>query len=155
MKKRGKVFPIGKKADTTHELYFAIIQVLIALFVLGVMLAYVDSIKDDSSFEKVYLSKDFALLVNVVYAAPGEVFYQYYSENIDLSKYFFNLKNQKASVEEAKEGEILSGQHPYGEDLSYSVKNPTVSGKKQFTIFKTDKEFGLDKPAAGSLEKNE
>ena len=145
MKKRGKIFFIGKKADVTHELYFVTAQVSIAMFILWVLLSYVDSIKEDTLFEKIYLSKDIALIADMIYAAPGSVLYEYSNEKADLSKYSFNFESQKLSVQEIKEGEELSIEHPYAQDLNYNTKNLKLSGEPKFVIFKSDKEFGTEK----------
>ena len=145
MKKRGKFLFTGKKADVTHELYFIIAQVSIALFILWVLLAYVDSIKEDTLFEKIYLSKDLALITNTIYAAPGNVFYEYSNEKANLSKYSFNFESQKVSVQEIKKGEVLSIEHPYSQDLNYNTKNLKLSSEQKFVISKSGEGFGIEK----------
>jgi len=155
MKKRGKRISFSKKADVTHEVYFTIIQVLIALFILFTLLRYVDSIGDDSLFEKIHLSKDLALVTNIIYAAPGDVLYTYSNEKIDLSKYAFNLENQKVTVNGINEGEELSKSHAYGEDLNYASKNLKLSNEEDFVISNINDEFSLEYSQASNLDENE
>jgi len=66
----------GRKGSTQRS-YFVMID-LILLFLIAVgFLAFVAQVSSSTLFEKNYLARDLALLVDTAYAAPGSVNYLY------------------------------------------------------------------------------
>lgn len=76
-KKRGKAFVFNGKKGITHDLFFNVFGLLLAFIVALALFNFVNDIIKQSIFEKNYLARDLALVVNTLYAAPGEVVYIY------------------------------------------------------------------------------
>ena len=142
MKKRGKKLLFSKKADVTVELLFVLIQLILALAIYAALQNYVKSVEDDTLYEKYYLSKDLALFLNTLYASPGEVHYEYSNEELDLSRFIFDFKNQKVVVKEIAE-EAIPIEHPYGEDKNLEWKSEDISQSDKIVFVKTDKKLEI------------
>ena len=141
MKKRGKAL-FFKKADVTVELLFVLIQLILALAIYAALQNYVNSVEDDTLYEKIYLSKDLALFLNTLYAGPGEVNYVYSNEKLDLSRFIFDFKNQKVVVKETAE-KAIPIKHPYGEDKNLEWMSEGVSNSDKIIFVKTDKKLEI------------
>ncbi len=84
MKKRGQI---------THEIYFIMMEVFIALAVAFFLFKYVNLVVEDTTLERTILSRDLALLSNTVYSAPGNLVYTYESRtNLSMFDYAFTKK---------------------------------------------------------------
>ena len=138
MKKRGRFGLFLSKKGQSNEVYHVLIQVAIALAVYLILQAYIDSVSKDTLFEKVYLAKDSGFLMNSIYSAPGEINYIYKNELVELNKFAFSFKNQKASVDETESKGKLTAYQPYAEDLNapYSCSD---AGNSDSIIFSKNK----------------
>ncbi len=129
MQKKGcKFFKAG-----TITLENMIIHTVMVLLVIGVYLilqSYVNSIENDTEFHKIFLSRDMALLMSTLYAAPANVEYDYSLDSLDISKFNFEFKRSDARednpIVSVGSGEIAKI-YPYGgmenDNVKYSVKN--------------------------------
>ena len=138
MKKRGtykKIF-LHKKAQD-NEIYHILIQILIAIMVYWALQSYIDSVAKDTLFEKLYLSKDIALLINTIYGGPGEVNYLYTNIKAELNTFEFDFKEQKASVNEFDSKGKLVVEQPYGEDLNFPYSGQKLVKPDQISFSKT------------------
>ena len=138
MKKRAvcrRLFLFRK--SQTNEVYHVLIQVAIALAVYLTMQAYIDSVSKDTLFEKVYLSKDSGLLMDTVYASPGELNYEYKNDLVGLNRFKFSFKGQKASVNEAEGKSKLTAGQPYGEDTNAPYSGNDISSSDNIVFSKT------------------
>ncbi|MCP3683004.1 MAG: hypothetical protein GY861_09965 [bacterium] len=107
-KKRGQV-----TIETMIELFLA------TLIVIGLM-TYVGNATSDTTFHKMFLARDVALLLDSVYAAPGDVDYIYY---LGENTFRFDIGESKVVVSEL-DG-TRSKSYTYAEDSL--MTNPTWS----------------------------
>ena len=70
---------LGKRGITATLLWTIIALVLIALIAATFML-FIKDVKENTYFQKTYVAKDLALLLNKIQASPGEVQYHYFQE---------------------------------------------------------------------------
>ncbi len=91
--KRGIVFSCKK--GMTHELFFNVFELVLASIVLLALLFFVHGIAKQTIFEKNYLARDLAVLLNAVYAAPGELTYKY---NENAAGFTFDFASGKVDV---------------------------------------------------------
>ncbi|NQV09291.1 N-acetylmuramoyl-L-alanine amidase [Candidatus Woesearchaeota archaeon] len=96
MRKRG-LFS-SKKGEVNEELFFFIAELILTVMVFVILLAYVNSIRDNTLLEKNYLARDVALMVDSVYAAPGKINVGYSFGSIDLLDFSFGFNEQRAGV---------------------------------------------------------
>ncbi|MBI4439378.1 hypothetical protein HY638_00230 [Candidatus Woesearchaeota archaeon] len=113
-------------------------DLIMGALVLLVGLAYVNTIIDNSFYDKIYLSRDLAITINTIYTAPGNVDYTYFKDNIDLSKYTFTLKQGQIGVVGGKEGE-LALYYPFGYSTLVPVEDSLVKNPYKLEIEKSDK----------------
>ncbi|MBN1386366.1 hypothetical protein JW968_05335 [Candidatus Woesearchaeota archaeon] len=87
----------GRRGEVIWDVIFIIIQFVLALAVFFPMFYGVNSLVTGDDFEQNYISRDIALLINTLYAAPGYVVYDY---PLNISSYGFNVTvdDEKVSV---------------------------------------------------------
>ena len=68
-----------------------------AVLVLVLSLRYVKSIEKDTEFQKIFLSRDIALLTNTLYTPSGDLEYTYSFDKLDLSKFKLEFKSLGAT----------------------------------------------------------
>jgi hypothetical protein len=134
MEKRGKCL-LCKKAQT-NEVYHILIQVIIAVTIFLILQAYISSVAKDTLFEKSYLSKDIALLIESIYTSPGEVTYTYAHRKAELDRFQFEFDEQKVSVRETGVEEEITVEYPYAEDLNFPSAMKRISGATKIEFSK-------------------
>ncbi|MGM5487862.1 MAG: hypothetical protein ACQESG_02845 [Nanobdellota archaeon] len=75
-----------------------ILDLLLIAALLVFLLGKVTDYENHTYFEKNYLAKDLALLIDTIYAAPVEVSYLYDPSGLDLSRYSFDFTDQQVQV---------------------------------------------------------
>ncbi|MDP3766230.1 MAG: hypothetical protein Q8R04_06990 [Nanoarchaeota archaeon] len=143
MKKRGKnrLF-LNKKADA-NEIYHILIQILIAITAYWILQSYIDSVAKDTLFEKLYLSKDLASLVNIIYGSPGEVNYVYSNDRAELNRFKFGFDGQMIKVEETDSKGKLAAEQPYAEDLALPYSGQKLPNVQKMTFSRTKGSFEI------------
>lgn len=138
MKKRGsyKLFN-SRKSSIETELYYTIFEIILVAMVVTALFAYLDSIRKDTLFEKTYLVKDLALMMNTIYAAPGNVRLSYAHEKLNLSEFNFNFINQKAAAAESTIEGALELKYPFIADSFFSEEIEQIMAQKEIAIQKT------------------
>ncbi len=129
-KKRGsKIF--NNKKGISHDLFFNVFELILAAIVIIALFEFVNDVAEQTIFAKNYFARDMSLLVNALYAAPGDVSYIY---NEDTSKFIFDFNSNRAVVYEEGDSEdnrnIL---YFYAENENQPFQDTTLSheeGKK-------------------------
>ena len=146
MQKRG-VFEFLNKKGT-----LALRQSLIHLGMLALvavvtyfLISYVDSIKQNSDFEILFLSRDLALLADTLYSAHGNVDYLYSSDK--SSAYNFEFKtlssiDDKPLVQVKYEG--ISKSYPYAKS-SQDQDTFSVQAPKSIKFSKENNQLKINK----------
>ena len=88
---------LGKKAQVEHEFYYIIAQMFLIVLIAVALFTFIDDVADQTLFEKNYLSKDIALIVNSIYASPGDVSYTYPG---DIKNFIIDFKPGQVYVYE-------------------------------------------------------
>ncbi|MBW2966385.1 hypothetical protein KY342_04750 [Candidatus Woesearchaeota archaeon] len=115
---------IGKKSQ--HELMFIVFQLLMIAAIFALLMLYVNSLREQTLFTKIALSRDLAFVVDTVYAAPGNLEYTYYATELNLSEFDYKFEKQNVNVLEKD----LPTLYPFGEDRLFlesrfmTIKNP-------------------------------
>ena len=127
---------LSKKAQI-NLVYHILIQVLIAITIYWILQSYIDSVAQDTLFEKSYLSKDIALLIDAIYSGNGEIRYIYTNDKVNLNKFEFDFSDQKVKVNEIEHTAKLTTEQPYGEDLSLPYLGHRLYDVNQLVFSKT------------------
>lgn len=129
------------KRGVEQEVYFMIFEVLMIVFVSFVLFRYVNSMGDNTYFEKNYLARDLSLLTTTLLASPGNIGYTYYFDKGDISKFSYDLENG-AFIVSKKESPMY---FIYAEDgfRSSGIKASLSAPKQlQFSLIGNDFEIG-------------
>ena len=92
MKKKSRIQFPSKKAEL-NEIYHVLIQIIIALAIYAALQSYIDSVAEDTLFEKYYLGEDLRLFANTFYGSPGTMDYVYSNDIVKLEKFEFEYIN--------------------------------------------------------------
>jgi len=147
MQKRGLKFLNKKGTQTTQKMLEHLGKLAIIGIVTWFLFSYVNSIEKDAEFQKIFLSRDVALLTNTLYNAQGNVDYYYSFDKIDLSEFSFKFNQLDAIgkvpiVEVEEKG--LRKLYPYAKPLQSEAPN-FVSGAKSIKFSKTGSKITLTK----------
>src|SRR3989338_3929843 len=110
-----------KSKRASKIVYQVMIQLIIVMFVFAILMSYVKSVEKDTLFEKDYLAKDMALIIDANYAAPGEIDYSYKNTRVDIKKFNFEFKDQKLRVTESIKSQDAGMIESYGDVKSKEV----------------------------------
>jgi len=131
----------GKKGTINEQLLLLIIDFVVIFIVWFALFHYVRSVERDTLFDKIYLSKDIALLTNTVYSSPGNLFYTYSSNKLNLSFFDFSFEDNLVTIEEHPKGNELS--FPYATDLSFESKLPYMETPEKIEFAKTNNKVSV------------
>jgi len=151
MLKRG-VF-LGKKGqgEMEEEVYSTLIQVAILVFVLVSLGLYLKSVRDNTVFEKIYLSRDIALLMNSIYAAPENIGYVYAAGETNLTKFTFKSQENYVVVNDKNSISNQEMFYKYATDLSFHEEFPLIEESKILTFVKNDNTLKVGTEGTGKL----
>ncbi len=150
MKKRGQI---------THEIYFIMMEVFIALAVAFFLFKYVNLVVEDTTLERTILSRDLAFLSNTVYSAPGNLVYTYQSSaNLSMFDYAFTKDpNSKESQLRVLQQGVAAISYPFSlntlfaRDIGKSDKH-TVFSPQEIIFQKEEQEIKVKKELIPHLE---
>ena len=145
MGKRVRLLASRKGEEGTNKQMLFFIQIVIALFVLFSLVAYVYSLANNTIFEKVVLAKDTAFLIDTIWAAPGNVQYSYKTGNIDLKKFDIRLDGGIAKVSDASTKEKLHTQQPFSTDTLHTFQAQPLISQDEIIFDKTGGTFRVSK----------
>lgn len=97
IKKRG----IGKKGALENILFF-LIDLIVVVIVFFLMMGYVDKVVESTTFEKNFLARDTALLIDTLYVSPGNIVVDYPQDT-----FWFNFNFEKNKVEVYEDSLLL------------------------------------------------
>jgi hypothetical protein len=91
MSKRGSLFSSKKGNLIIQKIIIHLGMLGLVVFVWFLLSTYVNSIKEDTEFQRIFLSKDIAFLINTLHSMPGDIQYNYSNEGSYLSKFRFEF----------------------------------------------------------------
>ncbi|MBD3163807.1 hypothetical protein GF323_01280 [Candidatus Woesearchaeota archaeon] len=145
----------SKKADADEELYFILLQVVLVGAVGLMLFNYINSFKENTIYDKNHLSRDIALVLNTLYMAPGNVYYEYEYSNMPLSYFDFYFNENTIGVSDSQQR--VKGNSPYKINYPYAankkitndlqiLRNPkSVFFYKSGNIITNNKKISLNK----------
>ncbi len=128
LRKRGGLSK--SKAGMTHDQFFIIFDLILAGVVFTSLLFFINGIKDNSIFERNYIARDTALLLNTLYAAPGDVSYLYKEplQGQGKSNLLLEFSQGKATLTDInKKGQPIW--YPFGMNKEIPLSQATFSSE--------------------------
>lgn len=139
MSKRG-IFRTSKKSTlVTAEVLLTLFGLILVVGTYLILAAQVNGIKNDTTFEQLYLSRDIALLIDALQASPGEISYRY--SNSIISRFGYIFKGNKLDIN--FEGVVKS--YPYLNDASSKLIEARILLPKTIIFEKSSQEFNIKK----------
>lgn len=91
--KRGALglFNDKKSLLIVHEVLYLIFEIIVVIIVFLLTFSYVSDIVNNDFLEKNTLTRDSALIMDAVYAAPGDIVYCYDANFTDFGKKGYKL----------------------------------------------------------------
>jgi len=125
-KKRGLLK--HKKATIFEKPIWFLIDLIVSVAVFFMLLAYVDQIGESLTFERDFLSKDIALLIDSMYASPSSLTLKY-----PQNTFWFSYKFEDNTVEVSERGLLeKKSQSEFIKDKNLGFTEKTISPKKEF-----------------------
>ena len=103
---------LNKKGDASTESIWWFVDLLILLLVFYFILSAIGEVGENTLFQKKFLAKDMALLIDTLYAAPGNIYIDYPQNTLWFSARFSENKvevfeNQRKLINPIGEGSFL------------------------------------------------
>lgn len=136
MQKRGLKFFQRKSQIINRQLIIHLGMFAIIALIYFLLQSKVKSIEKDTEFQKIFLSRDIALLTNTLYSAPGDVEYIYSSDRLDLSRFKLEFKELSASDDKPivmVEADNLAKNYPYGKTSQDTEKKLVIGNSIKFS----------------------
>ena len=86
---------LKSKKGMDIDLWFNVFELVIVLIVGLVLLDTVNNEVKGTAFEKNYFARDSALLINTIYASPGDIKYNYLDKT---GNFVFDFRQNKVAV---------------------------------------------------------
>ena len=117
----------NKKAlGAQSDMYFIVTELILLMMIAFAINNYITGIANNTMFERNFYARDLALLTHTVYAAPGDLTYNY---NGKISQYNFTVEMADGKVKVARQGSTYYSAYHYAEDLNFK-QPPKISRKK-------------------------
>lgn len=147
MQKRGTSFFNKKGQLITRQMLIHLGMFAILAFIAVMLFNYVRSIEKDTEFQKIFLSRDIALMTNTLYSLPGNIEYIYTFDKLDLSQFDIELK-ELSTIDDKPivkiEADKLAKSYPYGRPFQ-SKDFYSVSSAKSIKFSKNDNKVVITK----------
>ena len=124
-KKRG-LFK-SKKATIFEKPIWFLIDLVVSIAVFFMLLAYVDQIGESLTFERDFLAKDIALLIDSIYASPSSLTLKY-----PQNTFWFDYKFEDNGVTVSEKGLGKKSQSEFIRDNNLEFTEKTISPEKEF-----------------------
>ena len=136
------------KRGMTNELFFNIFELILAAIVLLSLLTFVKGVANQSIFEKNYLARDLASTVNTIYAAPGDVDYNYYENSKGFVFFTEFAPNRIFAYEKEEKNPEQHIYYPFAEDkkIQFSYNTMNHSSQVQIKFSKNNNKITAEKP---------
>jgi hypothetical protein len=115
--------------------YHALIELVLLIFIASAFFYFHKTVQENTVFEKSYVARDIALLLETVQAVPGEIIVYYNQPEFDVGKYNYDFSNNLFTVSE--ENIATSIYYSYFLDKTLTAPLPTFQHPAAFVISKT------------------
>ncbi len=89
-----------KRASVAVPVYFRIFEIILLVMVAGIIATEVKNVQDSGIYQKKFLSRDFALVLDALTNARGNVWYLYAPSLTEPSRFAFSFLNGKVTVDD-------------------------------------------------------
>ena len=144
--KRNPIYILNSKKGMTHELFFNVFELVLASIVLLAILYFIHDVANQTIFEKNYLARDLSALLNKIYAAPGDVAYDY---NENIAGFTFDFVGNKVDVHSKEGKDSANVFYPFAKNDMIPFTDKTLNYEKgpfKIKFSKSPQFVSIDKP---------
>lgn len=131
-----------KKSQVAVTIYFRIFEILLLLMVVSMVFVEIKNIDDSGIYQKKFLSRDIALLLDSLTNARGNVFYAYDTPEATLARFEYDFSNGRVTVD----GESWA----YAKNNNYEYVFTKIKKPKWLLLQKQGKQVSIQKAEPGS-----
>jgi N-acetylmuramoyl-L-alanine amidase len=135
-----------KKADVSVAVYFRIFEILLLVIVIGIVSAEVNNIRDSGIYQKKFLSRDLALMMDSLTNARGNIIYRYMPRLVTLERFEISFTNNAVTVDDES--------WPYAMNGNYDIILPQKARYSSFVLKKTGNKLFVQDGGVKSMEFN-
>ena len=136
----------NNRKGLSHEIFFNAFELVLAVIIAIALFLFISDIAEQTIFEKNYLVRDLALVINTLYAAPEEIVYNYEE---DTSKFILDFTENKVTVfrkEEEKTNTNIFYLFAENKNTPFRYKTISIDEKdNKIGFFKLDKYLDVGK----------
>ena len=126
----------NSRKGLSHELFFNVFELVLASIVLLALLYFVNDIAKRTIFEKNYMARDTAILLNTLYSAPGEVIYNY---NEKVEDFTFDFLNNEVKLYGKEDKEFTNIFYPFAQNKNIPFQDKKLNYEKENVKIKFQK----------------
>lgn len=135
-----------KRGQITTMVLWFMIDLVLAIVIFFILSSYVDRAAEYTTFEKNFLARDIALLIDTLYAAPGNVITNYSQDTLWFTFKFDKNQVQIYDITENPNPPMSDrALYPFIEDrnlkFEYKIITPGVKAQKSKSILKKTPPF--------------
>jgi len=124
IKKRGHKLIFNNRKGLTYELFFNVFELTLAAIIAIALFSFVSDVAEQTIFKKNYLVRDLALVVNTLYASPGDVIYNY---DEDITEFKLKFSENKITVtRKAVDEDLTNIFYPFAENKNIPFIYKTI-----------------------------
>ncbi len=129
-----------KRAQVPVTVYFRIFEIVLLVLVVGIVYLEVNNVRDGGVYQKKFISRDLALVLDSLTNARGNLYYSYQAPLVSLER--FNVEFRNGMV-------VVDGEGwPYASNRNFPVKEPLELKNPPFIVItKSGNELGIGSSA--------
>jgi|GEM_PF-1980863 len=131
----------AKKGEIEQTIYFVIFEIILIAITALALFSYVNNLAKSTGFEKQILARDFALILDAVYAAPGNLEYAYQN---NFSNFNFNMIFGDSLVQISEKDNTYMPAFPYASSFNIYMPAYEANTKEKIVLFKSDNKIEIN-----------
>ncbi len=135
-----------KKADVSVAVYFRIFEILLLVIVIGIVAAEINNVSQSGIYQKKFLSRDLAMMMDSLTNARGNIIYNYNPRLVTLEKFEIGFTNGAVSVDDES--------WFYAVNNNYKLVLPQKGKYSSFALKKAGNELSVQNGGVKSMEFN-
>lgn len=123
---------LGKRGD--YELYFFIFMLIMTGIVVLALFQFQQRAADSEALDQLFISRDVALLLDALFAAPGNVVYTYDTDKLEQFSYSFDKRFVDLGA---------PGRYGFAGDKAFTFNPPSLQAPSKIYFSNDDYEFRI------------
>jgi hypothetical protein len=128
-----------------------LIEAVLISFVIILFFQYIQSVKDNTMFEKQFLSRDIALMIDTINSVPGVVIYNYEDDG-KIKQFEYTFVDNKVQINKKDEQLEIKYHYYYNSQINNDYQNLLTPEKIMFAKTLSSTKVNSELSYVGSIE---